>query len=198
MKRLPASAGFTLVEMVVALLIFALLASAGVGLLRASVDTQQAVEKALADLGATARLRVLLSSDLSQAVSRPLDGAPRGFVGSASEFKLVRLFEPAEQVRGASGLQAVRWRIDGDRLVRQSIAPGGEALGVPSVLARNVATFALRYRAADGGWRTGWDALPSEAPMPRAVELRLQQRDRAAVTILVALPEGPAPPKPAA
>ena len=41
--------GFTLVEMMVALVIFAILAAAGVMILRSSVDTQTAVEARLAD-----------------------------------------------------------------------------------------------------------------------------------------------------
>lgn len=189
----PATRGFTLVEMVVALLIFAILAGAGVGLLRASVDTQDAVGGALADLSAAARLRALLGADLTQAVVRPVEGAPAGFTGSGSELRLVRVFEPAERVAGGSGLQAIRWQVQNGSLVRQSITPAGIASGPAAILARDVAGFALRYRAADGGWRNGWAPLATEAALPRAVEMRLQRRGEAEVTILVALPDGPAP-----
>ena len=198
MRPTPATRGFTLVEMVVALLIFAILAGAGVGLLRASVDTQEAVGNALADLSSAARLRALLSADLTQAVVRPVEGAPAGFAGSASELRLVRAFEPAERVTGASGLQAIRWQVEGGRLVRQSITPAGIATGPAAVLAREVSGFSLRYRASDGGWRTQWAPLATEASLPRAVELRLQRRGEAEVIILVALPEGPAPARTAA
>ena len=111
MKRLPAPTGFTLVEMLVALLIFAILAGAGVALLRASVDTQEVVNKALADLGTAARLRALLAADLGQAVVRPIVEAPLGFAGDSNRLRLVRTFEPAERVRGGSGLQAIGWQI---------------------------------------------------------------------------------------
>jgi general secretion pathway protein J len=185
--------GFTLVEMVVALLIFAILASAGVGLLRASVDTQQAVDGALADLGSAARLRALLAADLGQAVVRPIVDAPRGFAGNTTEMRLVRAFDPAEPTPGSSGLQAVRWGVQGDRLVRQSIEPGGASLGPAATLARDVAGLSLRYRAPDGSWRTAWPGAATDPALPRAVELSVQRRGEAATVILVALPEGPAP-----
>jgi general secretion pathway protein J len=193
-----AARGFTLVEMIVALFIFAILAGAGVGLLRASVNTQEAVGGALADLGSAARLRALLSADLTQAVVRPIEGAPGGFAGSDGELRLVRAFEPAERVPGSSGLQAIRWQVQGGRLVRQSITPAGVATGPAAVLARDVASLSLRYRGPDGGWRGLWSPPVTEAPLPRAVELRMQRRGQAEVTITVALPEGPAPPRIAA
>lgn len=189
--------GFTLVEMVVALFIFAILAGAGVGLLRASVDTQEAVDGALADLGSAARLRALLAADLSQAVVRPLEGLPAGFLGGGSELRLVRTFEPAERIAGASGLQAIRWQVQGGRLVRQSVTPDGADVGPAAILARDVAGLSLRYRSSDGNWRTAWAPTGTEEPLPRAVELRVQRRGSAEVTMIVALPEGPAPPRPA-
>ena len=189
----PASRGFTLVEMVVALLIFAILAGAGVALLRASVDTQEAVDGALADLGSAARLRALLSADLTQAVARPIDGAPFGFAGSASELRLVRAFEPADRMAGASGLQAIRWQVESGRLVRQSLSPEGQTTGPPAILASDVSGLSLRFRGAEGDWRALWAPTQTEAPLPRAVEMRLQRRGQAEVTIMIALPEGPAP-----
>lgn len=194
----PSERGFTLVEMIVALLIFAILAGAGVSLLRASVNTQEAVGEALADLGAAARLRALLSADLAQVVVRPIEGAPAGFAGSSSELRLVRTFEPAERVAGGSGLQAVRWEVQGGNLVRQSITPAGTATGPAAILARDVSALSLRFRAGDGGWRTLWAPLATEAPLPRAVEMRVQRRGEAETSILVALPDGPAPPEPQA
>lgn len=195
MNRPARHTGFTLVEMLVALLIFAVLAGAGVTLLRSSVDTQEVVNEALTDLGAAARLRALLAADLSQAVVRPIAGAPLGFAGTGNELRLVRTFEPAERVRGGSGLQAIGWRLEGGELRRETISPADGAPGPATTLAREVTALSFRYRATDGGWRPAWSPTPPDAPLPRAVELRLQRRGDPEVVIVVALAEGPAPDK---
>nr|WP_280740574.1 type II secretion system protein GspJ [Sphingomonas kaistensis] len=130
---------------------------------------------------------------MTQVVVRPVDGAPAGFAGTSTELRLVRSFEPAERVVGSSGLQAIRWQVEGGRLVRQSVTPSGTATGPAAVLARDIDAVSLRYRAADGGWRSQWAPLATEAALPRAVEMRMQRRGEAEVTITVALPEGPAP-----
>jgi general secretion pathway protein J len=77
--------GFTLVELVVALFVFALLATAGTALLSVSIKSQQAVTASLAKGAESGRIVSLLSTDLAQAASRPLrnrDGAVQpAFVG---------------------------------------------------------------------------------------------------------------------
>jgi prepilin-type N-terminal cleavage/methylation domain-containing protein len=58
-------AGFTLVEMMVAIVIFGILAIAGVGLLRASVNTQAAIDNRLDGLNGQERV-ALLAADVGQ------------------------------------------------------------------------------------------------------------------------------------
>ncbi|HWW57178.1 MAG TPA: prepilin-type N-terminal cleavage/methylation domain-containing protein, partial [Sphingopyxis sp.] len=80
--------GFTLVEMLVALSIFALIAAMGVGLLRSSIDTQDAVQGRLKGMSGINRLRAVMANDLAQAVQRstrgPAGEAVPAFVGSAT------------------------------------------------------------------------------------------------------------------
>jgi general secretion pathway protein J len=191
--------GFTLVEMLVALTIFALLAAAGVGLLRSSVDTQEAVGSKLADLAATERLRLLLASDLGQAVdrrSRDSGGVERlPFVGDATGLRLVRGGWIAADGKGA--LQAVRWSVEGNRMLRLGQASvDGDAQEIPAELLDEVTQAAFRFRRPDGKWRNAWIPKPSEPPLPSAVELTVRRGSEAAVRMIVALPpsEAPAPP----
>ena len=86
--------GFTLVEMLVALLIFGMIAAAGVGLLRFSVDAQAATRTRLDALASERRVETLIASDAAQAVPRVTRneaGDPvQAFEGDASGFTLVR------------------------------------------------------------------------------------------------------------
>src|SRR3546814_9724429 len=89
--------GFTLVEMMIALSIFAAIAAMGVGLLRSSVDTQDAVQARLQAMGGINRLRAVMANDLAQAVPRSTRG-PSGetvpaFLGSPTGFAFVHAGE---------------------------------------------------------------------------------------------------------
>jgi general secretion pathway protein J len=66
--------GFTLVELLVALTIFAMLAATGVTLLSFSVRTQEAAGERLDRLAEIRRAGALLTSDLAQAAPRDLPG----------------------------------------------------------------------------------------------------------------------------
>jgi general secretion pathway protein J len=190
--------GFTLVEMLVALTIFALLAAAGVGLLRSSVDTQEAVGGRLAELAASERLRLLLASDLSQAVDRqgrdPSGARRPAFAGSGSALELVRA--GWTDVQGMPALQRVTWRVDAGALVRSGTASlDGPPQEPAAPLLTGVRQATFRFRAADGSWREAWSPAATEAPLPAAVELSVQRDGEAPLRIVMALPpsEAPAP-----
>lgn len=197
--RLDTQSGFTLVEMLVALVIFALLASAGVGLLRTSVDTQAIVETRLADLNAVERLRLVLASDLGQATDRPTRGndgtAAPAFVGAGDRFLLVRGGRDNLDQSPRPSLQRVAWQVDGGRLVRTGFAAlDGANKGEDAVLATDLEGARLRYRGLDGGWRADWPGAVTDPPLPRAVELSVRRRGEAALTMIFELPAGVARP----
>jgi general secretion pathway protein J len=162
-------AGFTLVEMLIALTIFGMLTAAGVALLTLTVRTQETSGRLLAEVGQLRRLGALMTADFAQAApraSRDRDGRPRpAFAGSALNLAVVRHGGP----EGA--LQRVEYRLNGDRLERLAYsAVDGDTRAVAIPLLANVSQLRLRYRDREGGWRDAWD--PTDATLlPRAVEL---------------------------
>lgn len=184
--------GFTLVEMLVALSIFALLAAAGVGILRSSVDTQAAVDARLGEIGSVGRLHALLESDLGQAIDRPsrsAAGERPAFDGSAAGMQLVRAGWTNLDGAARSDLQRVEWRLSGGALTRTGFArlDGGDEGAPAAAILRGVRSIGFRYRSADGSWSTAFRSSP-EQPLPAAVELTVTRTAGAPLVFVAALP----------
>jgi general secretion pathway protein J len=172
-----AEQGFTLVEMMVALLIFGMLAAAGVGLLRFSVDAQTATKSRLDAMASARRVEALIASDATQAVPRvtrnEAGDSVQAFEGSAGGFTLVRAgVDPLEDSVRPS-LQKVAYALEDGRLVRRTWPMLDGAQPNPSAtLVDHVAAVTLRYRSKDG-WRETWDPIRPDL-LPRAIEMIVQ------------------------
>ncbi|MFP5328530.1 MAG: type II secretion system minor pseudopilin GspJ [Alphaproteobacteria bacterium] len=202
MPAQPSTSGFTLVEMLVALVIFALLSTAGVGILRASVDTQAAVEERLGQIGGLGRLYALLSSDLGQAVDRPTrspSGDRPAFEGDARGMRFVRLGWANIDQEARSDLQRVEWQFEDRTLARTGfkILDGGNAGARAAPIARNLAAATLRYRMPDGSWAGSFRST-DQTTFPAAVELTITPVQGAPVVMVFSLPQGAAPSNPGA
>ncbi|WP_343344988.1 type II secretion system minor pseudopilin GspJ [Sphingomicrobium sp. XHP0239] len=185
--------GFTLIEMLVGLTIFALLASAGVGLLSASADTQQAVDASLGEQADLTRISVLLEADLAQVADRPTrdtGGAERpAFVGSADGMTFVRGGVVALDTAPQTDLRRVRWTLDRGALTRITFeeVDGNDDRLPDARLVDDVSTFALEYRGIGGGWSGAWPDGSGEA-LPRAVRMTLAGNRLPETQFVVALP----------
>ncbi|HEV7234140.1 MAG TPA: type II secretion system minor pseudopilin GspJ [Sphingorhabdus sp.] len=179
----PSQAGFTLVELLVALAIFALISVAGVTLLRSGSDTQIAVKERLDGLSRANRLTNALESDLAQSVARPVRDAagqavPAFIAGDASGvpgllFGFVRAGWSNFDDTPRAGLQRVAYSLDGRALKRIGWPMlDGAAAGDAATILDNVSAAEVRFRNDAGEWRSDWAASDATA-LPRAVELRL-------------------------
>ena len=178
MRRRKIEQGFTLVEMLIALVIFGMITAAGVTLLTLTVRTQETSDRRLDSLGRLRRTGALLNADLAQAaprVRRDADGQPvRAFIGGNGGEALLMAFvrrgwEDDSAFR--SSLQRVEYRLRDGRLERWRYdAVDGEGHAVAMPLLEGVSRVQLRYRDRDGNWRDRWD--PTDATrLPIAVEI---------------------------
>ncbi len=192
--RRSAEHGFTLVEMLVALVIFGLLASAGTALLVSSVDAQEVVATRLDQSAGLRRVHALAAQDMSAALARPT----RGESGDIPAFEAqsgTRLFA---LTRGGVGtgladnpqptVRRVTWRMDGGRLTR-AVAAGSDTReeGQSVLLADDIAAVMLRYRS-EGNWQDAWRATDARQ-LPQAVEMAITYADGR--TALIRLAMGP-------
>jgi len=193
--------GFTLVEVMIALMIFGMIAAAGVALLSFSVRAQAATAAKLDDIAAISRLSSLLSADLAQAVDRPVrdEGGVRlpAFVGESGGASLLRFTRAGwSNVDAAprASLQRVEYRVAGDVLERIAwpMLDGVAPLPAAAVLA-GVTQTRLRYRIA-GAWSDRWDGTQG-APLPQAIEVAVTRADGTPFRMLFVVGTG-APPKP--
>ena len=183
MKSRPQTArsGFTLIEVMIALLIFALLAAAGVLVLSQSIDNRFVVKTATDRTAELQRLRASLSADLGQAAPRRVraaNGQPAFSTILAAEapgdplLVLVRAGWSNPDGRPRASLQRVEYRLVEDRLERR-VYPylDGARPGPPQVLYQGVSAPAVAF-ISEGAEAPRF--LPSPGrPLPDAVRLDL-------------------------
>jgi len=175
------TSGFTLVELLVAVLVFGLLAATaygGLSALSSAVDAQRDRSVAFAELQ---RAVATLDSDLRQLVSRrgrDRQGRLLPVMGGDSRILLGRRagrMNPADLPR--SQLQQFEWRLETDGLVRRTwpevdSAPDSAPSG--RTVFGQVNAIEFRFRDASGTWQRQWPASNPPRLLPSAVEYVLE------------------------
>lgn len=173
--------GFTLVEVLVSLLIFAMLAAAGAAVLGVTIDNRFAVKAQSDRVGDLQRMRSLLRADLGQATARRARGpsgrpAPQAMTGPMTPADPVLTLtrsgwsNPGEQARPS--LQRVEYRLVDNRLERRVAGQlDGARPGPPQVLYRGVRDVTVAF-LRDG------EAAPAftstlDRPLPDAVRITM-------------------------
>jgi general secretion pathway protein J len=190
-RALPAS-GFTLLEMLLALAMIGVLATALYASLHLGFDARARAEASLAPARAAALALDMIGREVSSAV--PPSGLLAGaFIGSdaigetpVKDSDTLQFYALIfDQDRSGAGIRRIEFLLtpseDGSDtvLVRQAtanlLAPVTPE-PVQEVLCRHVTSFNIRY--FDGAsWLEAWDSTAQGNALPLAVEIRLEVRD---------------------
>ncbi|HYH40491.1 MAG TPA: type II secretion system minor pseudopilin GspJ [Burkholderiales bacterium] len=199
--RVLRARGLTLIEVMVALTIFALLSGAAYRGLQAVLDARARVDQETRKWGALVSALTSVQQSLAAAVDRPVRDRTGSIAPSLSGLASMRVEEepPLEFTRmgfeghqGVLGdLQRVGYRVRGERLEQLvwpvlDQAPSSRPHVVE--LMTGVAGMSLRYLAPDTAWSPAWPVPGGRVALPAAVEMTLRLKTGEEIARVFALP----------
>lgn len=205
MKR--ASAGFTLLEVLIAISIFAFLALGTYRMLGSVLASDEATRRHELQLRELQRAFAVLEQDLAQVGSRPIrDGfgdLRPALVGeqepAAMEFSRLGWRNPLGNPR--SNWQRVRWQLVGNTLQRSYWPVLDQAVDSQPLVQKvlgEVRSLQLRYLDSEGNWQSEWPPTQTNSDekqrlqrVPRALEISLEHERYGLLTRLLRLPDTP-------
>lgn len=196
--RATGRSGFTLVDALVSLTLFAMIAAAGTAILSMSIDNRFAVRAASDRTAALQRTRSLLKADLGQATdrrTRDRNGEPHalalmGATGPGGALlTLTRAGWSNPGFRGRSSLQRVEYRLVEGRLERR-VSPflDGSRPGPPQILLSGVSDLSVTF-LQDGGESPTLIRGPTGTP-PDAARLALTLEGYGPMTLMFLIGSG--------
>jgi len=183
MRPAPAAAarGFTLIELLSALLVLSLLALMSYRALGAVLEAREHVTQESRKWQRVAAFVARFERDVELASPRPVrsvtGSAPawRGAAATSPEAGLE--FSRFASIEGVDTARRIGYRLNENREIELWLWPGldvapGSLPAIYPVLA-GVQTFELHYLNSALAWVDAWPTSPADAPIPRAVRLRV-------------------------
>ena len=199
--------GFTLLELMVAIALFAMISTASYKLFMSVTKAQEVTNTVMDELDELQRAEIILESDLFQAVQRPIrDDQGRqqpalrlpGIGGTAIEFTRAGWQNPLQATR--STLQRVAYSLEGKELIRYywpmlDRAPGTKR--IRQTVLRGVKNVKFRVLEISGDWLKTWPPTKSSTPgvvfrtplkrIPQAIEVTITHEKVGAMITIVPL-----------
>jgi general secretion pathway protein J len=178
--------GFTLLELLVAVAIFALLGVGSYRLLATTIATRDAAQKHDAALMQLQKAMSTLNRDISQAIARPVRNeygdAVAAVILKNNTLDLTRAGWPNPLQQARSQLQRIHYELNTKgELVRFSWSQLDRERGAKpqqSILLKNIDTMQMKVYSFNGGLVQEWPVLQSQtannaalSELPRAIEI---------------------------
>jgi general secretion pathway protein J len=197
-RRVRDAAGLTLVEVLIAITILAVIVVLMASALRVGARAWEAGEKRAAAQQELRAIVELLTDALSGAFpyqGRVGEGEERGilFVGEADEVRFVTSLPPLFLEAPAVPFHAVTLRhVADDRELRvtERLLPNDEPFGEDPhvVLSRAIETLRFEYRDDEGNWQDRWERNRNALPVTIKVELTVRNPGRGERTVVFMVP----------
>jgi len=199
--RSPATAGFTLLELLVALAIFSLIAMMAYGGLNSVLEQRGVTEAEARRLAELQKVYLIMQRDIEQVVPRPVRdeyGAELPPVAGAETLQLTRGGWRNPLGHARSTLQRVSYAYEDGQLVRYTWAVldrAQDSKPVRQPLTDAITGMEVRYLGSDD-WKTSWTGINAAAPpgasttvLPRAIEITLEHKQYDKLVWLFRMPE---------
>ena len=193
--------GFTLLELLVALSIFAIVAMLAYGGLNSVLEQRLQTEESAERLAALQKTYLILQRDIEQLVPRSVRdefGDERAAIAGAQHFQLTRggWSNPLDNPR--STLQRVAYTVEERRLIRHSwliLDRAQDSEPRTQVLATGIILMRALYLNRSGNWHRQWppeklteSGQPPPDDLPTAVEITLEHEHYGQIRWLFQLP----------
>ena len=185
-----AQSGFTLIEMMVALFIFGMIASASVVLLRQSVEAEGRSAVRLEEMGDLRRFSAIMAQDTTLMLPRPSRDAIGSdrvalMTGDGLLLGFVRQVPQIDPGAGVSSLQRIEWALRDGQLTRAVAAKAdGAVTGAPVAILEGIDSVTMRFRDKQGQWQTDWRPQRTDE-LPIALELSIVQTTNPAAPLVM-------------
>lgn len=190
-----AQRGFTLIEVLIAVTVFSVLAAAVYVSLNALSDAAFAQRQRSAELAELQRGIARLDADLRQLASRPVRAADGDLVpallGSSAGLEATRAGWANPQAQRRSDLQRFGWTLDAEGLTRISWPVTDRTAGVAPMqepVLADIEAFEFAFMNAAGVWLENWPEEAVPGALPRAVRYRLDSARFGRIERIVVLP----------
>lgn len=190
--------GFTLIEVLIALFIFVIIAMIVAVGLRTVLNTRTALDKKYAELSGMQVAFAILQRDLAQTVPRAITNANNilepPLLGTPVSLSFTRggIVNPLAKEK-RSTLQRITYHFSAGKLIRV-VSGSLDALPktptVSKILLSNITTLRFAYLDNHNQPRNNWPLVATEKTFPRAVQMIITLKNQGSMSRLFVIPIG--------